>query len=360
VGFYLTELMAGTAAGASSARPPTSHSQSIRMAGLAGRKPHRGPTDNRILSSKYRDQTECYYYGHRYYLAATGSWLSRDPWGGTLPGDTYEAFNNAPLSYDDFLGFFPRAANPGNYLTAPAPFLGMAPAVLQVPDTSGSRLADTFLVSKDIEIYCIDTAYEPVHAKIGTVAMWIGLDTDPSRGFTHGYPGLPPGDPRNHPKHIGALVHLTFTTSSQENLDRCCCTKSGTIARGAEVGWIQYYRRGRHAPHFLIDDGAPPLLGGGTATLPPHWMTPFGDHQMVDGPGWSACGSWPHPEKGPPFRQFISTLRCRNLDDPSQPEEAKNHKYLGHLRWELEYTGHPDSSLGAALRYDGIWSYDSL
>jgi RHS repeat-associated protein len=106
MGFYLAEAMTGTAAGASSARPPTSHSQSIRTAGLAGRKPHRGPTSNRILSSKYADrESNLYYYGYRYHSPHFGRWLRRDPHEESEADSTAYLFvRNDPPGATDRLG----------------------------------------------------------------------------------------------------------------------------------------------------------------------------------------------------------------------------------------------------------------
>jgi RHS repeat-associated protein len=108
MGFYLTEPMTGTAAGASCARPPTSHSQSIRMAGLASKEPHRGPTSSRILSSKYRDEgTGLVYYGYRYHSATVGRWVSRDPAAEQVGVNVYLYSANTPAVAVDRLGLFP-------------------------------------------------------------------------------------------------------------------------------------------------------------------------------------------------------------------------------------------------------------
>jgi RHS repeat-associated protein len=99
MGFCLTEPMTGTAAGANSARPPTSHSQSICTAGLAGPKPHRGPTSSRILSSKYRDrESYLYYYGFRCYAPEIGRWTRRDPLGVKEPSSARQFVSNRQIN----------------------------------------------------------------------------------------------------------------------------------------------------------------------------------------------------------------------------------------------------------------------
>jgi RHS repeat-associated protein len=131
MGFYLTEPMTGPAAGASCARPPTSHSQSIRMAGLASRKPHRGPTSNRILSSKYRDETGLCYYGYRLYSAAVGRWISRDPIEEDGGWDLYAFAKNDGVDHHDGLGLAwddrpslpPKDLEPGCCICTVAPSL---------------------------------------------------------------------------------------------------------------------------------------------------------------------------------------------------------------------------------------------
>jgi RHS repeat-associated protein len=70
-----------------------------RLATLGSRKPHRGPTSSRILSSKYRDgEAYLYYYGHRYYAPGIGRWLSRDDTGEQLPRLQQAARSARPVS----------------------------------------------------------------------------------------------------------------------------------------------------------------------------------------------------------------------------------------------------------------------
>jgi RHS repeat-associated protein len=77
-----------------------------RPGGLAGREPHRGPTSNRILSSKYRDETGLCYYGYRFYISDTGRWLNLDP-GGEGQGENLFGFlENQPPNAHDFLGLW--------------------------------------------------------------------------------------------------------------------------------------------------------------------------------------------------------------------------------------------------------------
>jgi RHS repeat-associated protein len=76
MGFHLTRPMTDTAA---DSRAAAGRSRSSRRPRLGAQNLIRGPTSNRILSSKYRDQTGLCYYGHRCYAPAVGRWLSRDP-----------------------------------------------------------------------------------------------------------------------------------------------------------------------------------------------------------------------------------------------------------------------------------------
>jgi hypothetical protein len=58
--------------------PSTSRHDSLRPIPFASEELHRGPTSNRILSSKYRDESGLQYYGHRHFTPGLGGWLSRD------------------------------------------------------------------------------------------------------------------------------------------------------------------------------------------------------------------------------------------------------------------------------------------
>ncbi len=67
---------------------------------------NRGPaTNNRILSSKYLDDTtEWYYYGYRYYNPELGRWPSRDPIGERGGLSLYTFVVNSPVDATDVLG----------------------------------------------------------------------------------------------------------------------------------------------------------------------------------------------------------------------------------------------------------------
>jgi RHS repeat-associated protein len=85
--------------------PSTSRRDSLPSIPLAGPKPHRGPTSNRILSSKYRDrETTLLYHDHRYYNSLLGLWLSRDPIEEDGGGNLYVIAQNDLVSGSDVLG----------------------------------------------------------------------------------------------------------------------------------------------------------------------------------------------------------------------------------------------------------------
>jgi RHS repeat-associated protein len=67
---------------------------------------NRGPAqNNRVLSSKYLDDSlEWYYYGFRYYSPELGRWVSRDPIGERGGRNLYCFVKNSPVFSIDLLG----------------------------------------------------------------------------------------------------------------------------------------------------------------------------------------------------------------------------------------------------------------
>lgn len=64
-----------------------------------------------LFSTKYYDwETSLYYFGHRYYNASTGRWLSRDPLGIEGGANPYAFVGNSPSSFVDPLGLRPLTA----------------------------------------------------------------------------------------------------------------------------------------------------------------------------------------------------------------------------------------------------------
>jgi RHS repeat-associated protein len=76
---------------------------------------NRGPAlNNRILSTKYLDDTTgWYYYGYRYYSPELGRWLSRDPVGEEGGANRYSAVRNSLMNDVDALGLVPVDASIG-------------------------------------------------------------------------------------------------------------------------------------------------------------------------------------------------------------------------------------------------------
>jgi RHS repeat-associated protein len=107
MGFYLREPTPGTPTAEDPPdRPPARASRRGRPGGLASRNPHRGPTSNRILSSKYRDwESYLYYYGFRYYTCSRGRFLNLDPLALRAYGDNAYTFaGNSGINRGDALG----------------------------------------------------------------------------------------------------------------------------------------------------------------------------------------------------------------------------------------------------------------
>ena len=75
---------------------------------------NRGPArKNRILSSKYLDDTtDWYYYGYRYYAPKLGRWPSRDPIEEQGGVNVYGFAGNAATFLVDALGEFPEEGKP--------------------------------------------------------------------------------------------------------------------------------------------------------------------------------------------------------------------------------------------------------
>ena len=71
---------------------------------------NRGPaTKNRILSTKYLDDsTGWYYYGFRYYSPELGRWLSRDPIGEKGGPNVYGFAGNSPANAFDLYGLWTK------------------------------------------------------------------------------------------------------------------------------------------------------------------------------------------------------------------------------------------------------------
>jgi RHS repeat-associated protein len=100
MGFHTTQPATSDA---TSARPlcPTRPPQ------LNSRKPHRGPTSNRILSSKYCDrESHLYCFGFRYYASHTARWAQRDPAGRVGGANLYSAGRNQLINAVDVLGLW--------------------------------------------------------------------------------------------------------------------------------------------------------------------------------------------------------------------------------------------------------------
>jgi RHS repeat-associated protein len=99
--------------------PSTSCRDAPRSIPLAGPKPHRGPTSNRILPSKYADrESNLYYFGYRYYASGMGRWLRRDPTGEDAGPGLYRFCANSATTRTDpdgtrdlGEGEWPRAVN---------------------------------------------------------------------------------------------------------------------------------------------------------------------------------------------------------------------------------------------------------
>jgi RHS repeat-associated protein len=103
MGFYLREPTPGMATAEDPHdRPSAGPSRRIRRGSLASRKPHRGPISNRILSSKYRDESGLCYYGYRYYAPGVGRWTRRDPLGETADDAPYAHVGNSHSAVDPF------------------------------------------------------------------------------------------------------------------------------------------------------------------------------------------------------------------------------------------------------------------
>jgi RHS repeat-associated protein len=117
MGFYATQP---ATSGATTARPlrPTRPPQ------LGSRKPHRGPTSNRILSSKYPDrESYLYYYGERYYTPSAGVWTTRDQAEILVDGGALYAFcRGAPTCKLDAFGLLARDTD--GWLSASASVTG--------------------------------------------------------------------------------------------------------------------------------------------------------------------------------------------------------------------------------------------
>lgn len=91
---------------------------------------NRGPaTKNRVLSTKYLDDSlEWYYYGYRYYSPELGRWPSRDPIGEEGGANRYSAVRNSLINDVDALGLVPVDASIVWELVVGTPSLGWGAA----------------------------------------------------------------------------------------------------------------------------------------------------------------------------------------------------------------------------------------